>query len=439
MGQPGLLDSLQTGTDMDNAPAVHYLDELAARPENREAATPAELSQFALEAINYERRNAGNAPLTADTVAESVAGTHVQELAKRAVLSHFSAAGDNPDRRYTLAGGSDALVESIASIKCAELGGSKKCSKAALAKTLRALLGRQDDRDALLSPDATHLGVAMALSSDGDKLLSTFTVVTRHGVIESLPSEVAVGEKLDVKGTMEAPYIFDHINVAWEAYNGGGNASSADESEDALPYFPPLDYVSYAGHSDHDYSKAIFALKAAGIVAAIAGGMFVPPVALAAPLIMMAGTGTGEVKPVSDIPVKGGVKLEGSNFSAKIPISNGNKEGLYYITVYGSLGSHAQQSVAISRRVVLAKIMPKVDNGQAAKAPAKYDEEVSAKADLDNSPRTTGGIDEKYAAKSDKSDGANSTINNAPVIFTPETKPDAKPDAKPEAKSGSQP
>jgi len=258
--------------------------------------------------------------------------------------------------------------------------------------------------------------------------------------METLPTEVAVGEKLEVKGTVEAPYIFDRVNIAWEAYNGG-SGSAADESEEALPYFPPLDYVAYANRADHDYSKAIFALKAAGVVAAIAGGMFVPPVALAAPLIMMAGTGTGEVKPVSDIPIKGGVKVEGSNFDAKIPISNGNKEGLYYITVYGSLGSHAQQSVALSRRVVLAKIMPKSENGQAAKAPTKYDEEVSAKADLDNSPRTTGGADEKYAAKSDKSDGTDKTINNAPVIFTPDAGPNASSNANSNsgANSGSGP
>lgn len=433
----GLMPESGLGQDIDTAQAVHYLDELAAKPENREAATPAALTQFALDTINYERRNAGNGPLVADPVAESVAGTHVQELAKRAVLSHFSSAGDNPDRRYTLSGGNDAMVESIASVKCAEVG-NKKCSKAAMAKTIRALLGRQDDRDALLSPDATHLGVAMALSADGDKLLSTFAVVTRHGVIDPLPTEVAVGDKLEIKGTMEAPYIFDRINIAWEAYNAGGNASSADESEDALPYFPPLDYVAYANHADHDYSKAIFALKAAGVVAAIAGGMFMPPVALAAPLIMMAGNGTGEVRPVSDIPVKGGVKVEGSSFNARVPISNSNKEGLYYITVYGSLGSHAQQSVAVSRRVILARIMPKSESGQASRPATKYDEEVSAQADLKNSPGTTSGADEKYAAKSDKTSTENSTRENAPAIFTPESKPDAKPEVKadsiPEAK-----
>ncbi len=432
----GLLDP-SMGLDMPSA--VHYLDEIASRPENREAATPAVLSQFALELINYERRNAGLGLLAADNVAEGVAGTQVQELAKRAMLSHFSQNGANPDRRYTLANGRDAMVESIASVKCSELG-NKKLSKAALAKTIKALLSRQDDRDALMAPDASHLGYAMALSADNEKILSALEVVTRHGQIEAIPTEVAVGEKLEIKGAIEAPYVFDRITVAWEAYNGSGSASSADESEDALPYFPPLDYVAYASKSDRDYSKAIFALKAAGVVAAIAGGMFIPPVALAAPLIMMSGGPGAEPKPVSDIPVKGGVKVDGAAFDAKIPISNGNKEGLYYITIYGALGSHSQQSVAISRRVVLARVVPKEENRQTE----KVDEEVSAHADL-NSARAdlkknsaTKGGDDLSPAPSKNSAGRQDNANvdatgkqPAPVVFTPESKDEGKADAMP--------
>lgn len=409
MGLGSLLDNPQSGFEPQSA--VHYLDELAARPENREQAPPNVLNQFALELINYERRNAGIAPLAADGIGESVAGIHVQELARRSVLSHFSLKGENPDRRYTLAGGNDAMVESIASVKCADLG-NRKLTKAAVARLIKSLLSRQDDRDALMSPDASHLGFAIALSADKDKLLSAFEVISRHGLIESLPKEVAVGDKLEVKGAVESPYIFDRVTVAWEANNSGGSASSADESEEALPYFPPLDYVAYANHSDRDYSKAIFALKAVGVIAAIAGGMFIPPVALAAPLIMMSGGMGSEPKPVSDIPIKGGVKVEGASFNAKIPISNGNKEGLYYITVYGSLGSHAQQSVAISRRVVVAKLVAKGENEQETKPATKYDEEVSGQAEIKSGAGTAGGADLKPAPGTTSSIGSSTSPGN---------------------------
>ncbi|MBU6451302.1 MAG: hypothetical protein KGS72_05965 [Cyanobacteria bacterium REEB67] len=413
----------------DPSTNVSYLDELAARPENQDAAPANVLNQFALELINYERRNAGLGPLVSDPIAERVAASHIQELTARSVLSHFSLHGENPDRRYTLAGGTDAVVESIASIKCAELGNSK-ISKAALARIVKSLLGRQDDRDALMSPDASQLGFSIGLSADRSKLLSAFETVSRHGVIETLPLEVAVGEKLDIKGALESPYVFDRITIAWEANNGGANASSADESEDALPYFPPLDYVAYAGHSDHDYSKAIFALKTIGVVAAIAGGVFVPPVALAAPLIIMSGGPGAEARPVSDIPVKGGVKVDGASFEAKIPMSNANKEGLYYITIYGSLGSHSQQSVPLSRRVVVAHLAGKGETPQAVNAQTKYDDEVSGKieprandkGDAGRTGHKKGGDGKKTNGLRSTTDGAADDLGkgNSPV-FSPES------------------
>lgn len=46
--------------------------------------------------------------------------------------------------------------------------------------------------------------------------------------------------------------------------------------------------------------------------------------------------------------------MEGAQFTAKIPLSNANKEGLYYITVWGTLG-RGQKSIPISRRVILVK------------------------------------------------------------------------------------
>jgi uncharacterized protein YkwD len=434
------LGALDPTYGADPSTSVSYLDELAARPENQDTAPANVLNQFALELINYERRNAGLGPLVADPIADRVAASHVQELTARSVLSHFSLHGENPDRRYTLAGGTDAVVESIASIKCAELGNAK-ISKAALARIVKSLLSRQDDRDALMSPDASQLGFSIGLSADRSKLLSAFETVSRHGVIETLPLEVAVGEKLDIKGSLESPYVFDRITVAWEANNGGINASSADESEDALPYFPPLDYVAYAGHSDHDYSKAIFALKTIGVVAAIAGGVFVPPVALAAPLIIMSGGPGAEARPVSDIPVKGGVKVEGASFEAKIPLSNANKEGLYYITIYGSLGSHSQQSVPVSRRVVVAHLAAKGESPQAGHPQTKYDDEVSGKIepriDGNGEPERTDTRKKTGDGKNKKTtrgtaDGAREDLSkgNSPV-FTPESSAPAESSKSP--------
>ena len=132
-------------------------------------------------------------------------------------------------------------------------------------------------------------------------------------------------------------------------------------------------------------------LKGVGIAAAIAGGVFMPPVALAAPLIAVSGSGSGEHKPASEIPVKGGVKLEGSVFETKVPLSNEGKDGLYYLTVWGSEGQGGKP-VPISRRVIYvsggkedtAQATTNSDTGEISAKPESKKEEKSAKKSKKN-------------------------------------------------------
>lgn len=112
--------------------------------------------------------------------------------------------------------------------------------------------------------------------------------------------------------------------------------AAKDEIEEALPYFPPLDFVGYARKSEHDYSGAATALRLGLLVGVIAGSVFMPPVALAAPLVAGAGSGVSENRPISDIPMHGGVKVEGNRFFARLPLSNSSKPGIYYITVWAN-------------------------------------------------------------------------------------------------------
>jgi hypothetical protein len=181
-------------------------------------------------------------------------------------------------------------------------------------------------------------------------------VITHHGVIQPIPLDCHVGEKIEVKGVVMEPYKFERVTLAWEAKNNN-LAKVADEAEEALPYFAPLDYGAFAKNSDKDYSQALGTLRTIGIIAAIAGGVFMPPIALAAPMIAMSGgMGSGEPKPVSDIPIKGGMHVDGNYFSGKIPINHEGKEGLYYVTVWATVTKYGKP-IPISRRAILASGM----------------------------------------------------------------------------------
>jgi uncharacterized protein YkwD len=307
-----------------------------------------ELKIFVLQMINDRRQLQGLPTLSVDEVAAKVAQSHAEDMAHRNTISHFDAKGENPDQRYTKAGGSDALTECLTLVS--EHG---KVNRLLGMYFLRDLLKRQDDRDAIMSPDATGLGFAAAENRNRNRAFACFEIVSKHGLMQPVPEVVRAGDKIEVKGAVFDPYTLERITLAWENPNTEALAS-ADETDEALPYFPPLDFVAYAGKSEKDWSTGIKVLQTAGFVACLAGGMFIPPVALAAPAFTMMGTGTpSEAKPVSDIPVKGGLKMSGPLFNVKIGISNDSKPGLYYLTVW-ALPAGASKSIPISRRIIVA-------------------------------------------------------------------------------------
>ncbi len=362
-----------------------YFDEIAMLPENRVVVNAQQLQDYFLEMVNNERRKVGSPPLEIDQIAEKLATEHATQLAERAQISHCNVKGENPDRRYTLLGGTDAVSESLVSLKRGELG-SGRLYRGAAAKLLRVLMSHQDDREALTSRDTTHVGFAAEWTADHSRLIACAELVSKHAIIHPVPHEARIDEKIDVKGVMNPPYQFVRVTLAWE----GGNsnlASVADESDEALPYFPPLDYVAYQKRAESGgHDKAIMILKGVGIAAAIAGGVFMPPVALAAPLIAVSGGGSGEHKPASEIPVKGGVKLEGSVFETKVPLSNEGKDGLYYLTVWGAEGQ-GSKPVPISRRVIYvsggkedsAQTTTSSDTGEITSPPASKKDEKRTK------------------------------------------------------------
>ncbi len=377
-----------TGQDSEMESDLAYLDDLISRPENSSEAPQQVLESFALELINYERQRRGVDALSSDDLAQRMANTQLQDLVKRSVVSHTDSKGDNPDRRYTLLGGTDAINESLVTVDTSQIGYSKP-TKAAVALALKQLYKRQDDREFLLSPAATHVALSIATNGNGSKLLACVEVLTRRGAIQPVAVNVHPGDKVEIEGVINAPFVFDRITVAWE---GAADPSSMvdDEPEEALPYFPPLDFIAYREKSQKDYSKAMTAFKAAGLVAVIAGGMFMPPVALAAPLIVMAGSGGGDPKPMSDIPVRGGVRVDGSNFSKSIKMSNDGKAGLYYVTVWAASGE-GSKPVAISRRTILATTNDQIVHGEStstvqeskpddlSKGPDKKDTDATSK------------------------------------------------------------
>jgi uncharacterized protein YkwD len=307
-------------------------------------------SKYALEVVNEIRAYNGLSGLGWDNIAAKVAHEQVIDLSARSTVSHNSHKGENPDVRYTKAGGTDSMLESLVSLKTS---GRVPLNKALVYQIIKQLTESQDDREALLAPLATQFGFSFDNNKRNDKVIAVSEVVTDVADIEPIPTDVKVGDKVEIKGTIKGPYRFAKISLAWEGMAADPEAAQAEEEEqdEALPYFPPLDYTAYSRRAEHDWEKTTRALQILGLGAVLAGSVFMPPVALAAPLMLA--VGPKAPKPVSEIPIKGGVKVSGNSFDFKSPISNDNKEGIYYITVWVE-GDTENNPIAISRRAIIA-------------------------------------------------------------------------------------
>lgn len=322
------------------------------QPFWQDAISHEELSRFALEYLNDRRNQQGLSPLRLDPMAEKVGRELLADLTKRNTVSHSNAQNENPDIRYTKSGGTDSMLESVVAVRTS---GRMKLNRALVRQLFDILEQRQDDRQALFSPDATQFGFCLGQTPENDRLIGVAEIITKRGEFAPLPTEVTVGDKVEVKGQIEAPYRFDKISLAWEGGLPGGEPF--DDSDEALPYFAPLDYEAHGQKAERNWEGRIRVMQMLGIAAIAAGSIFMPPVALAAPLLLAApaATGGGKPKAISDIPVHGGVKVDDNgSFSHKVTISKDGKEGIYYITVWATTGDGATP-VPISRRAVIAR------------------------------------------------------------------------------------
>lgn len=310
----------------------------------------AEAEKFAVDVLNEVRAQQGLNEVQWDEMGFRVATEQVQDLIKREAVSHQNAKGQNPDVRYSGAGGTDSLVESTIMFPRAE---NLKITRDLVVKMLETLFTRQDDRECLMFPHASGFAMSFKWTASKQKLFCCTEVVTKHGQMDPIPLEAVVGDKIEIKGNIESPYKFHKITLAWESLPPPP-ADDGTEATEALPYFPPLDYEAHAIKSNKDFEKGIRILQIAGITAAIAGGIFIPPVALAAPLIA-ASVGTSTPKPVSEIPVKGGVKTDGNAFTHRVTLNNQGKEGIYYLTVWAQSASNPNEILPVSRRAIVAK------------------------------------------------------------------------------------
>ena len=187
-------------------------------------ATPAEINQVehvVVDLINEDRRKAGLDLVIWDETAAKSARQHVLEEANSGYISHWGMDGEKPQRRYTLAGGLDAVDENE-SVTLWLDGGFRGVSKDQLQTIVTehqsAMVNEQPPIDGhrknILDPHHNGVGIALAVGKYGVAMAQEFT--NNYSIITQLPLTAAPGSTITLKGKINQGYQIQAIYGVWE-------------------------------------------------------------------------------------------------------------------------------------------------------------------------------------------------------------------------------
>jgi len=165
---------------------------------------------YTLMLINMERERDGLPGLHDDVLAAQVAREHAVDMLTRGYFSHWDPEGEKPTRRYNLAGGYHALTENIYSQQSQNLQ-----LRETLELMMKTLMDSAGHREAILSPDSTHVGIGFA--ARGRQLYADQEFITRIGGEYECPLAATVGREVTFRGRFDPQrYSFSHVLIGAE-------------------------------------------------------------------------------------------------------------------------------------------------------------------------------------------------------------------------------
>ena len=187
-------------------------------------AAPADITQVervVVDLINEDRRKAGLSLVKWDETAAESARQHVSAEANNGFISHWGLDGEKPQRRYTIAGGLDAVDENESVTLWSEggfQGVSKEQLKTIVAEHQSAMVNELPPNDGhrknILDPHHTGVGIAIVVGKYGVAMAQEFT--NHYSVMTPLPHTATPGSTVTLKGRIDKGYQIKGIYGVWE-------------------------------------------------------------------------------------------------------------------------------------------------------------------------------------------------------------------------------
>jgi uncharacterized protein YkwD len=179
---------------------------------------PAALRRLVVEHINAARAEAGLPPYRVDLLLERVGDRHCRDLIADDTSGHFSTSGVPPYLRYLLAGGNGfhrenaSAYDTTGTIAAEQLAGILVAS---VDRMLAEAPPSDGHRRTLLDPDATHIGVGLAITARQVRM--THEVATELAEVRARPAPSSrPGQVVRFSGLLPSPWEAVQLELLWE-------------------------------------------------------------------------------------------------------------------------------------------------------------------------------------------------------------------------------
>lgn len=303
-----------------------------------------EVADSMLKVINQERSFRSLRNLSRNAIADKVALEHASYLIQTKQFSHYGVSGQNPDQRYSAAGGTGRIEEIVdgffASVDeqghIIPISISGKTAE----QLMDALIKIPDKSDILFNQDANAVGISFVVSPDKKQMAVVIEVLADYVSLANLPLKSSP-TILPIGGSISGAYKFAWIGVAKRETNEDIEKIELEPS----PYFPPIDKVIYA---DRSTERAKTIAKTSGLFLAMIAAPFTYGASmLVADLLMQ---NLAQAYQAQDVEVREGVKASENSFSGSVGVGEWGS-GTYYISIW-AFPSGSKKPVIISRRIV---------------------------------------------------------------------------------------
>jgi uncharacterized protein YkwD len=180
-----------------------------------------EAEQYVLTLINRDRAAQGLPKVVWDETAAAAGRRHAADLAAHGVTAHLGTDGSVPEQRYTEAGGGDMVMENAGCFAdgiARELDPDPVFTKEGLARIEQAFMNEVPPSDGhrrnILNRSHTGVGVGFAQPRGIDVPCMVQEFIDGYGDYAPLPKKAKLGAQIHIEGKVRAPVMVAGVGLS---------------------------------------------------------------------------------------------------------------------------------------------------------------------------------------------------------------------------------